>query len=107
MCNKCCHFSCSEKLVDYECPNCTRYIELCYGIGTCECSGMYGTDIFCTECNWSISIHNKEEYINSVKDVIDDKINELHSILENIDNSISLKHLIKKIKKSINSYIDK
>ena len=111
MCNKCCHCSCAEKTVDYECPKCKHYIELCYGEDTCECAGIYGTDIYCTECDWSLSKDEKEEYVNSNKDIIDDKINEIQSILVNLnfelDKSKSSKELIKKIKKEINFFIDK
>ena len=62
---------------------------------------MYGTDIYCTECDWSISKDDKEEYINYNKKIIDNKINEIQSILVNLNfelsKSKSSKELIKKI----------
>ncbi len=53
MCDHCAHSSC-EKAVDYECPNCEQFIELCYGEDICQCAGFYGTDIKCTNCDWSL-----------------------------------------------------
>ena len=100
MCDKCCRDY--DQHIDYICPKCNTFIELCYGEGTYQCAGFYGIDIYCINCNWSMRKNNSKDYIDNNMCIIDSKLIEIDNIIKNISKNGKELNLINDIKKLIN-----